>query len=121
MKRVLFKKDYYFILLMVMGLPMVMLAKAEGLFGILELGAKFIGNLIPLVIGLAVLYFLWGVLGFIQSKDAEEQKQARMTMLSGIVVLFVMVSIWGLVGLLSDTFNLSNNTPDVPSLPGFRN
>lgn len=120
MKRVLFKKDYYFILLMATVLPVVVLAE-EGLFGILELAARFIGNLIPLVIGLAVLYFLYGVLGFIQAKDADQQKEARMTMLSGIIILFVMVSIWGLVGLISDTLDLSNNVPNVPSLPGFRN
>lgn len=117
MKRVLFKKDY-FALLILLCLPMVTFAQG-GIFDVLDLVAKFIGGLIPIIIGVAVLMFLFGVMQYVTASDSDKQKEARLTMLYGIVVLFVMVSIWGLVGLLGDTLDLSNNAPDVPEIPGF--
>lgn len=117
MKRVLFKKDY-FTLLILLCLPMVTFAQG-GVFDILELVAKFIGGLIPIIIGIAVLMFLYGVSKYVTANDADDKKAANSTMLYGIVVLFVMVSIWGLVGLLGDTFDLPDNVPDVPGIPGF--
>ena len=42
-------------------------------------------------------------------------------MIYGIIGLFVMVSIWGLVAILSGTFDLKNDIPDTVNelLPNF--
>ena len=76
---------------------------------------------IPLIIGLAVVYFLWGVLKYVTAGGAEEEKgKGRDMMIYGIIALFVMVSVWGLVGVLKGTFNLSEGTPtgtQIPSIP----
>ena len=83
-----------------------------------------IGNLInvagPIVIGLALLYFFWGLASYIFSSDDPEKKESgRNIMIWGVIALFVMVSVWGLVNVLADTFNLdTQNTPDVPNIPG---
>lgn len=122
MKRVLLKKDYYFILATMWAAPVLTFAQAnKGIKGIFTLIGDLIASLIPLVIALGVLYFLWGVLSYIKASDADKQSEARMTMLNGIIVLFVMVSIWGLVAILGDTLNLSNEVPNVPGIPGFKN
>ena len=66
--------------------------------------------LIVLIGGLALIYFLVGVLKYIQSADNEEKRKEGATMMTyGIVALFVMSAVWGLVAVLEKTFNLDNN------------
>ena len=73
----------------------------------------------PIVVGLALLYFFWGLASYIFSSDDPEKKESgRNIMIWGVIALFVMVSVWGLVNVLSDTFNLETGAPDVPNIPG---
>ncbi len=104
------------------ALPLVTLAQnsGAGVFNILNLFSRIVSALIPIVIGIAVLMFLWGVLKYVTAGDEDGQKEARTTMISGIVVLFVMVSIWGLVNILGDTLSLNKTAPPPPQIPGFR-
>ena len=108
-------KINYSVLAILIALPMVTLA-AEGLFGILQILKDFIAALVPLIIGIAVIYFLFGVLKYVIAKDSDSQKEARSIMVMGIIVLFVMVSVWGLVNILQDTFNIQNSGPINPRL-----
>lgn len=63
---------------------------------------SIINMLIPILISLAVLGFFWGVFqyGFTTEKIAEGKK----IMVFGIIALFVMVSIWGILRILAQTF-----------------
>ena len=75
--------------------------------------------IILLISGLAVIYFLIGVLKYIQSTDNEEKRKEGITMMTyGIIGLFVMVAFWGLVTVLKNTFNLDNSAIDRVGLPG---
>ena len=75
------------------------------------------GSLIPLMIAAAVLIFFWGIIKYIKAAgDATEKAASRSIMIWGIVALFVMVSVWGLVGILSGTLGTSNDRP--PIVPG---
>ena len=67
--------------------------------------------IIPLLFVLSVAGFIYGVVKFFLNPDNEEgKKQGKSFMLWGLIALFVIVSIWGLVGILSNTF-----TPDTPN------
>lgn len=69
---------------------------------------------VPLLIAVAVVIFLYGVVRYMTSgSDDEKRKEARSVMLYGIIGLFVMVSIWGLVSILSDTLGL-NTSVNIP-------
>ncbi len=61
--------------------------------------------LIPIAVTLAVLAFFWYLIKFIwQGKEnAETKKEGLAGMGWSIVALFVMVSIWGLVGFIGST------------------
>jgi len=73
----------------------------------------------PIVVGLALLYFFWGLANYIFSSDDPEKKESgRNIMIWGVIALFVMVSVWGLVNVISSTFNLDTSTPDIPKIPG---
>lgn len=63
--------------------------------------------IIPLLITLGVIYFIWGVISYVLSKSEEAKKEGRDRMIYGIIGLFVIISIWGLVGLLANTFGIN--------------
>jgi len=78
----------------------------------------FINTVMPIIISLAVLYFVWNVFLFVGAGDDEEKrKAARGKMIFGIIAIFVMVSVWGLVNILVNTFGLSNVTVSAPDIP----
>lgn len=82
----------------------------DGLYSIMD-------QAIPVLIGLALLFFLWGLARYmLKTDDVEGKKAARSIMLWGVIILFVMVSVWGLVNFLGDSFNLDNNAPEYPQL-----
>ncbi len=72
-----------------------------------SLVALFIGmikSLVPLVVGLTLLYFMWGIFQLVRSNSEDSRKEAVGVITYGIVSLFVMVSVWGLVSILTSTF-----------------
>ena len=78
---------------------------------------QFITRATPFLIGLAVFVIIFGVFKYIlNAGDEEEVKKARWYILWGVVGVFVMISIWGLVNILYDTFQLNNNTLPVPQI-----
>ncbi|MFA6338727.1 MAG: hypothetical protein WCW87_01570 [Candidatus Paceibacterota bacterium] len=114
MKKIIFS-------ILVSALPVFAFAQTStsgGLQGVLDTANVFLAKLIPFIIGLAVLVFLWGILKFIMNAgDEDARKEGRQLMLYGIIGLFVMVSVWGLVRILSDTLNLNKEAPAAPAIP----
>ena len=80
---------------------------AAGFEGVIDTVSGLISSLVPLLIALAVLYFFWGLIKFMTSAG-EKKDDARDQMIWGIIILFVMVSIWGLVNLIQDTFDVDS-------------
>ena len=75
-----------------------------GLLGIFDL-------VIKVLIGAAVVLFLFGVVKYISSGgDEEKRKEGKNLVVYGIIGLFVMVSVWGLVNILAGTFTLESGT-----------
>jgi uncharacterized membrane protein len=58
-------------------------------------------KLIPILVGLAVLAFFWFLVIFIWKggEDAGERDKMKGGMLWSIIAIFVMVSVWGIIGL----------------------
>lgn len=75
-------------------------------------------RLIPFFIGIGVFIIIIGILGYIRQADNEEKRaEARMFILWGVLSIFFMLSIWGMVNILLNTFNLNNALPTIPNLP----
>ncbi len=76
---------------------------------------NFISILRPvavLIVASAVLIFLYGLLGYItNSADESKRKESIQYIIYGIFGLFLMVSIWGLVAILTNTFGISFGIP----------
>ncbi|MBU3668806.1 MAG: hypothetical protein FGM57_02460 [Candidatus Taylorbacteria bacterium] len=91
----------------------------SGLIGVIKMVGQLIDWLLPLVIALTVLVFVWGLFKLVLAGDSEDaRKEARGYIMWGIVALFVMVSVWGLVNILIRSFALSNGLPPMPAVPG---
>lgn len=74
--------------------------------------------LIVVIIGIAFLVFIWGLTKYISKSDNEaEQQKARSIMIYGILALFVMVSAWGLVRILTNTFFGASGPALKPPVP----
>ena len=55
---------------------------------------------VPLAFMLALLFFFWGVAKYIWSESNEDKGKGKQIMVWGVVALFVMSSIWGLVSFI---------------------
>ena len=67
-----------------------------------------IGASIPILVSISVIVFVWGVFRYVIAEGEDKQK-SRDVMMYGIIGLFVMVSVWGLVRVVYNTFGLDNN------------
>lgn len=73
-----------------------------------------LNSLVPLLIGAAIIVFLYGVLVFItkaSAGDSEGRKEGINFMIFGIIGIAVMVSLWGLVTFITNTFGTTNVVP----------
>jgi hypothetical protein len=71
-----------------------------------------IGNIITyLLVGLAVIYIVWHVVQYFIKAEGGDRKEIGMNILWGIVGLFIIVSLWGLVNILVNTFYTDPNIP----------
>lgn len=77
-------------------------------------------SIIPLIFSIAVVMFIWGAVNFFIINADEEAKRAqgRQFMIWGIIALTVMLSVWGLVGILGNTFDIGTSVLPQVTPPG---
>lgn len=75
-----------------------------GIFRILGIVAAFMNGLIGVAITLAIVVFFWGLIKYLLGSGSEGKADGLKVMFYGVVTIFVMVSVWGLVNLLQSTF-----------------
>lgn len=96
-------------------LPAVALAQSNDLTGVLDTAQGIINQITPFLVGLAVFIVIWGVFKFISSAgDDEKRGEAQKFVLWGVVGIFIMVSVWGLVNILLNTAPTPNTPVIVP-------
>lgn len=80
-------------------------AQARTLADIIQRFIDLIEYTIPLLMGMALLVFMWGGAKFMYGAGDEKTRNAgKALLLWGVVGLFVMVSVWGIVIIVSTTF-----------------
>jgi branched-subunit amino acid permease len=98
------------------------LALAQGLSGletIVDDMQSILAKVVPLLFGLAIAWFFWGVIKFIRSAgDPKATADAKGTMIYGVIAIAVMASVYGLVTWLGNTLGVdTGGTIDLPDLP----
>jgi hypothetical protein len=63
---------------------------------------------IPLAFSLCLLYFFWGITKYIKNDAGSEKavEEGKKIMLWGLVALFVVFSIWGIINFIRGEFGL---------------
>lgn len=76
-------------------------------------------GIIPLLVGVAVVAFMYGIIQYFLNPDNEEKrKQGKSYITWGLVALFIMISFWGIVRIAQNTFNTQNQgVIKIPQVP----
>jgi uncharacterized membrane-anchored protein len=99
------------ILVSALLVPNISFAALDGVKGLLQEFAKILNLVVPVLFGLSLVYFFWGVGQFIL-RDAGNEKtreEGKKKIIWGIIALFVFVSIYGILGAIGDAVGI-----DVP-------
>ncbi len=69
-----------------------------------NLALKVLNPLIVLMFGLAVIYFLWGILQYIQNSQSEsERKKGAQHILWSIVGMVIMMGVYSILQMVKTT------------------
>jgi hypothetical protein len=76
-----------------------------------------LNTVIPVLIVLGVIYFIWGVITYVIAGEDEAKTKGRNMMIYGLIGLLVIVSVWGLVNILRNSFGIYGTAPiNVPCI-----
>lgn len=59
--------------------------------------------LIPLTIAVALVLFFWGLVKYIGSSAGSSKSEGRSLIWWGVITLFIMISVWGLVTIIRES------------------
>lgn len=69
--------------------------------------------LLPIIFSVAFLIFMYGVIKYVIAGDVKDKEEGKKFLMWGLIGLFVMVSVWGIVALVSNTLGLENTVPQL--------
>ncbi len=117
------KKFSYFSALS-LAFPLSAMAAITTVWDIFGFIKRILDAALPLIIAIAVVWFIWGIFQYVVAIDDEKKSAAKDKIIYGIVGLFIMISVWGLVNILVRTFGLNTVSPvtsttsQLPIIPG---
>ena len=93
--------------------PITTFAYTQNLNDLVHLSVGYFNQAIYLIIAIAVLVFVWNIYQYFFKADPENKKDAALYVMYSVIGFFVIISFWGLVNILSGTFRLNTNSPDL--------
>ena len=112
-------KKIIFLGLVLVSPSLALAADAFSIFGVI---GEWLSFIIPILITLAVVYFIWGVIQYLIAGDEEKKKKATGMITAGLIGLFIIIAFWGIVRLVTTTFGVGpeqlnrNAIPCIPQL-----
>ena len=77
---------------------------AGNLQGLVGLVGTIVNMLVPIVSTLVVVFFFWGLAMYVLAAgDEDKAKEGKSIMIWGVLALFVMTTIWGIIGFMQTT------------------
>jgi hypothetical protein len=116
-------KKIAFIFTTLFILPMVTFAAGPQLTPLYDFITSVMGLVrfaVPLLISLGVVAFFWGLVQYIFA-GAKGAAAGKNIMVWGLIALFVMVSVWGIITMAQNALGVGgSNPPEWPVVPGVR-
>lgn len=78
-------------------------------------------TVVSVLISLAVIFIVWHAVKFIMTNAPDKRQEEGKSILWGIVGLFIILSIWGLVAILGNSLNTGPNQAPVNQFPQINN
>jgi len=98
--------------------PFLAFAQLTAVNGFVTQIGVIVGILTPIAFALGLLYFFWGLAQFIlASGDPEKASEGKNKMIWGVVALFVMSTVFGLIAFIRTELNITDNTVVLPVVP----
>jgi hypothetical protein len=69
---------------------------------------QLLNSIIPVLIALGVIYFIWGIVQYVIGDSEEAKKKGRDGMIYGIIGFAVIIGMWGLVNIVGTTFGINS-------------
>ncbi len=91
---------------------------AQGLSDAIQDAYTIVNYLIILLSAAAIMVFFFGIVRFISRSGSEEAKEeGRRTMLWGTIALFIIFSLWAIIGLIQGDLTLVGSIENVDIFP----
>ena len=97
-----------------LALPLTSFAALGNIDSLVTDVGNIINKIIPIMFALALLGFFYGLVRYIFGKE-DDKDAAKKTMIWGVVALFVMASVWGLVTFIGTAVGVNQDTAPVVS------
>lgn len=98
-------------------LSLPLFASAQTVQTVLAIILGILNQVIPILMVIATIVFLYGVIAYITSAgDEEKQASGKWYMIWGLIGLFIIVAMWGIVRILVNTFGVGGT--GIPIGPG---
>lgn len=105
-------------LVTLLATPLLTFAQVSNFDSLIQTLTGYVDRSIAFLMGAAVLLFVYGVVKYMLAGGNEESiKEGKRFIIWGIVGIAVIVSVWGLVNLLTGSFGLPATLPRPPAIP----
>ena|SRR3989344_566083 len=102
-----------------LALPLISFAQGlKALDGLVVSIGSIVDRIIPIIFAIALLGFFYGLVKYIFGAE-HDKEAAKKTMIWGVVALFVMASVWGLVRFIGTNVGVAEEGAPVvaPLIP----
>ncbi len=106
----------------VLAMVMPLMASGQTAITMMTVVVTGVNILIPLLMFIGVLVFIWGIVNYIPGGgNMEKRKTARGYIIYGLIGLFIMIGFWGITKVVFLTFNIQEggaiNMPSIDLHP----
>lgn len=91
---------------MLMVIPQISFAAFDKVKSLLRDFKSLLDLLIPIIFALALIFFFYGLADFIRTASEKTKEEGKNRMKWGIIALFVMISIWGIIKYIGDSVGI---------------
>lgn len=116
------KFTQFFIVALTIATPALVFAQGQPQTQYFTTIINFLKNSINpiagILVGLAFIYFIWGVIKYVISSDPTKKEESKSTIIYGLIGLLVIASAWGIVRLAAQILGINNPNGNQIDTPG---